>query len=198
MIRISASCLAKIEIDGKYLVGLNKRRFKHGKKVYTPFGGAIEFYESARPFLESLGAVFENGNDIRIEIPEEKIPEFERWFYQRKDREISPYRELREELVDEEYALPDLPPNAFDFRYLKTVKERHVTDRPGQEGKLTQRYMEIYQIDFEPKYIEILRNSLEKPDTRLRLVSVKEILAGITDDGIPIGTNCRPLTDGKI
>ena len=101
-IRISAATLTRIELDGKILVALNNKRFKAGIKIYTPFGGALEFHEQAKPFLESLHAVFENGNDLRLTIAEDKLPVFEEWFNQKKDRETSPYRELQEELVDEE------------------------------------------------------------------------------------------------
>ncbi|MBR9705776.1 hypothetical protein GOV14_01955, partial [Candidatus Pacearchaeota archaeon] len=97
MIRISAASLARIELDGKFLVGLNKKRLEVGIQIYTAFGGALEFYDSARPFLESLGTDFEKGNDLRFIISEDRLPEFEKWFYQKIERESSPYRELREE-----------------------------------------------------------------------------------------------------
>jgi hypothetical protein len=192
-IRISAANLARIELDGRVLVGLNKKRLKAGKQVYTPFGGALEFYESARPFLESLGAEFEKGNDLRFLISEDKLPEFEKWFYQQVERESSPYRELREELVDEEKVLPDLPENAVILEYLTTITERAVTDRPGQEGKVTQRFFEIYRATFSPKYEQMLRDALAQPDTHLGLVTEREILAGKSDSGIEIATNCKLL-----
>ena len=67
-LRISAANLVRIEVDDKFLVGLNKKRFEAGKQVYTPFGGALVVYGSARPFLEGLGVEFENGNDLRFLI----------------------------------------------------------------------------------------------------------------------------------
>ncbi len=192
-VRISAANLARIELDDRVLVGLNKKRLNAGKKVYTPFGGALEFYESARPFLVNLGADFEKGNDLRFVITEEKLPEFEKWFYQQSERESSPYRELREELVDEERVLPDLSKDAINLEYLTTTTERAVTDRPGQEGKVTQRFFEIYSVTFKPEYEQMLRTALAQPDTHLGLVTEKEILSGISDSGIEIATNCKPL-----
>ena len=120
-IRVSAANLARIELEGKLLVGLNKGALKAGKHIYTPFGGALEFHEPARPFLESLEAVFEKGNDLRFVMPEKKLPLFEEWFYQRRQRETSPYRELEEELVNEEQALPELPCDAVTLDYLATT-----------------------------------------------------------------------------
>ncbi len=192
-VRISAVSLARIELDERVLVGLNKKSLEAGKRVYTPFGGALEFYESARPFLVSLGADFEKGNDLRFVISEDRLPEFENWFYQRVERESSPYRELQEELVDEERVLPDLPEGAVNLEYLTTVTERAVTGRHGQEGKDTQRFFEIYRATFTPEYEQMLRTALEQPDTHLGLVTEREILAGVSDSGIEIATNCKPL-----
>ena len=196
-IRISAAGLARIELDGKILFGLNKNKLQTGKKVYMLFGGALEFYEAARPFLKSLGAKFEEGNDLRFMIPEEKISKFEKWFYQKINREISPYRELKEELVDEEEVLPDLPKNAVNLEYLTTVSGREVTDRIGQEGKMTHRFLEIYRARFIPKYEAMLRNALKKPDTHLGLISERESQAGKTDLGIKIITPYLLFAENK-
>jgi hypothetical protein len=193
MIRISAANLVRITLEDKLLIGLNKKRYEVGKKIYTPFGGALQFHESARMFLEGLGAAFEKNNDLRIRIAHEKLPEFTKWFYQQKQRETSPYRELREELVEEENALPDLPEKAISLEYLSTVTEKAVTDRPGQAGKFTQRFFEIYRATFTPDYEQHLRTSLTQPGTHLGLVTEREINEGISDNGIEIASNCKPL-----
>jgi hypothetical protein len=195
-IRISAAGLIKMELDGKLLIALNRIRLQTGSKVYTPFGGALEFHESARAYLQSLGAVFEGGNDLRLTLPEAKLPEFENWFYQRINRECSPYRELKEELVDEEMVLLDLPYDALGLEYLTTLINRDITDRPSQEGKVTQRFFEIYGATFIPEYEQMLRTALAKPDTHLRLVTEREIVARVSDSGIEIATNCKPLIFG--
>ena len=193
LIRVSAANLARIELDGKILVGLNKKRLQAGQKVYTPFGGALEFYESARPFLENLGVTFEKGNDLRFTILGHKLPLFEEWFYQRVNRESSPYRELREELVDEEKVLLNLPENVINLEYLTTTTERAVSDRPGQEGVITQRYFEVYRATFNEEYSSKLRNALLSPNSHLTLVGGDEIRNGRTHSGIEIATNCGAL-----
>jgi hypothetical protein len=197
LVRVSAASLARIELDGKILVGLNKKRLQAGKKIYTPFGGALEFYEPARPILEGLGAKFEKGMDLRFVFPESNLPMFEKWFDTRNDRETSPYRELREELVDEERALPDLPENVLSLEYITTVTERAVSDRPGQEGIETQRYLEIYKASFNECYSNVLRHTLQDPNTHLALVSEDEIRAEVTNSGIKIATNCGGLIHGR-
>jgi hypothetical protein len=192
-IRISAAGLGKIELDGKLLVGLNRAGLRAGKKRYTPFGGALCFNESARPFLEGLGAKFEKKNDLRFIISKKQLPKFEYWFYQRVDREISVYRELSEEFVDEEKIFPDLPENGVSLEYLTTAAKRGVTDKPGQEGNLTQWYHEIYKTIFTPNYEAMIRENLTKPGTHLGLVTKEEILAEISSSGIVIGDSCKPL-----
>ena len=191
-IRISAATIVRIELNGKLLLGLNKKRRLAGRNVYTPFGGGLEFHESARPFLESLEAVFVSGNDLRLMISEDKLPVFEKWFNQRQHRELSPYRELLEELVDEEKVLPELPENEITLEYLLSKAERAITDRPGQEGSLTQRYYEVYKAKFSSAYEQMIRLALVKSDTHLALVTEQEILAE-SASGVKIGSNCIPL-----
>ncbi|MBI4981508.1 hypothetical protein HZC30_08215 [Candidatus Woesearchaeota archaeon] len=192
-IRVSAASLARIELDGKLLLVLNRARLQAERKIYTPFGGALEFYGLARPFLVSIGADFEKDNDIRFVIFEEGLPKFENWFYQQIERESSPYRELREELVNEEGVLPNLPKSAVNLEYLTTTTGRAVTDRPGQEGKVTQRFFEIYRATFNHEYKQMLRTALAQLDTHLGLVTEREIIVGVSDSGIEIATNCKPM-----
>jgi hypothetical protein len=193
-LRISAACLARVELDDKLLVGLNKKRLEVGRKVYTPFGGALEFYNSARPFLDSLGVDYEKGDDLRFRISADKWTQFEEWFDRRKDREISPYRELREEFVEEELVFPTMPEEAYSLDGLVTVKpKREATDRPGQEGVMTQRIFEVHRVLFVPNYESMVREALAKDDTRLALITQDEIRSGKTLGGIEVASNCAPL-----
>jgi hypothetical protein len=193
-LRISAACLARIELDDKLLVGLNKRRLEAGRRVYTPFGGALEFYDSARLFLDSLDADYEKGNDLRFRISADRWGEFEEWFDRREDRETSPYRELREEFVDEEGVFPEMPGEAYSLDGLVTVKpKREATDRPGQEGVMTQRIFEVHNVLFVPDYETMIKSALAKDNTRLALVTQEEIRSGQTLGGIEVASNCSPL-----
>jgi hypothetical protein len=189
-VRVSAASLVKIDLDGKYLVGLNKGALKSGKRVYTPFGGALEFFESARFFLEGIGANFEKGNDLRFTIPERNLSAFESWFYAKRDRELSPYRELEEELVKEEKIFLEMPSYAVNLEHLGTYRDRSCVGRFKPEGRMTQRYFEVFHANFAPKYIEWLRLALEKDNTPLMLVSEDEIASGLTSSGLEIGSNC--------
>ncbi len=188
-IRVSAAGLVRIKIDEKYLLVLNKGALKIDKKVYTPFGGALEFYESSRVLLESLGAKFEKGTDLRFKIPEENLEGFEDWFYQRIGRETIPYRELREELVIEENVFLVFPEN-ISLQYVKDARERSVLDRDGVN---TQRYFEVYQAYFLEEHVRKIRATMERPGSHLGLFTEKEIKSRISDSGTEIGSNCLAL-----
>jgi len=194
-IRISAASLARIKMEDKFLLVLNRNRFQKGHRVYTPFGGAIEFTYHARPYLGDLGVRFEDSSALRFALPEKKLAAFESWFYLRQERETSPFRELREELVQEEGILPELLPNQVTSKLLWAVKPPvGPTDRVGQAGVLTQRYLEIFEVTFVPGVHDQLRKALSAPQTKLRAVTLQEIMAGHTsDDATPIGSICRYL-----
>jgi hypothetical protein len=194
-IRISAANLARIKMEDKYLLVLNRNRLKNGHRVYTPFGGAIEFQYYARPYLGDLGVRFEDGSALRFALPQTKLAAFESWFYLRQERENTPFRELQEELVREEGILPELLPNQVTAELLWAVKPpAGPTDRVGQEGILTQRYLEIFEVTFVPGVHDQLIAALAAPQTKLRAVTLQEILAGKTnDDATPIGSICRYL-----
>ena len=101
-IRISCAALCRIQIDGKFLLEINKNR----GNVLTPIGGALEFEEVGRIFLARIEAQFEKGMDLRLTIPASNVDSFRAWFERKEYRETSPLRELREELIDEHRILP--------------------------------------------------------------------------------------------
>lgn len=147
-VRISASGLCRIRIGDRFLLGESRSRAAHGRSVLTPLGGAFEFDDRGRIFLDRLGAEYENQRDLRIRIPAAKLGKFRTWFEERRDRETTPLRELREELKDE-YAVPGEWTNP-EFRLRRSLRQREVTDRPGQDGQLTFRFIEIFDVDLPP------------------------------------------------
>jgi len=193
-LRVSAASLARIELDKGLLVGLNKGALEIGIRKYTPFGGALKIYNL--DFLVKLGAVFENGDDLRFSLSEERFGEFEAWFMRQEDRETSPYRELEEELVKEDRVFSELPEDAVNLEYLRTVKpERERTLRRGHEGELTQRIYEIYGVSFISSYEAQIRQDLKRAETKLAVVSDSEIYREETFSGVGIGTNCLALIE---
>lgn len=92
--RIGVSCaaLGSINIDGKFLL------LKEDKK-FQPIGGGLKYEDSAIPFLQSIG--FETDrtdNDIRIKIPKSNWNAFKLWFEKGIDRETTIDREIEEEV----------------------------------------------------------------------------------------------------
>ena len=122
-IRISCASLASIKIDDKYLLCLNKGSLAKGISLYTPFGWAIEYNESALKFLNNLEVEFERKTpDLRLKTDKNNLNLFEIWFGKGIDREVGIERELIEEMVDEENIFDNLKDNDFVSTYIDTVK----------------------------------------------------------------------------
>lgn len=134
-----------------------------------------------------------DSTDLRFRIDELKLPKFESWFFEYKNRELLPHRELYEELIEEEKVLKSLPDSAMHLEKLVNVEERKVTDKLGDEGSLTQRYFEIWKLEFSDEYQNIVRNNLKKLDTNLLLVTEQEIRNLKSDIGHRIGDNSLTL-----
>jgi len=190
-LRVSCGGLCRIEIDGKFLLEINKNR----GDVLTPIGGALEFHEEARPFFERLGAVFEKGNDLRLFVPTASVPAFEAWFRQRVGRETDPLRELQEELIAEHHVVsewPDMPPE-ITYRGMKSREDP--TGRKGLEGVLTRYYFEVFDVGLPAAIVRAVRPQVAGGVGRLRLVSRGEIDARKSGDAIPISLTAAMLLE---
>jgi hypothetical protein len=149
LIRVSCASLCRIEHQGRYFLLLNRNRRQKGIYILSPIGGALAVDDPS--LFASFDATPENraSNDLRMTMPTAALPRFRVWFYRREGREISPYRELQEELVIESGLLPALPPGEVEWELLWTVEEREHTQRKGQTGLLTQYFLEIYGVRFK-------------------------------------------------
>jgi hypothetical protein len=185
-LRLSCAALARIEIDGKLLFILNKNSVNVGKPTFGPLGGALEFSEAARPFLENLQSIFEKGNDLRITIPSENVQTYLDWFYTRENRESSSLREVFEELVLEE-KIVKMQPEELDEIYVKTVEEDKISNRKGQEGVKTKAVYEIFTVTL-PEHVQkqILEHLTNASNPKLVLVSPSEVL-----NDSRLGSHCK-------
>lgn len=119
-VRITVAYLFRIEDNGKYML---IKRHKKDFEGFQPVGGAYKYFkEENRELFNSLGIIPDNNvprdsdteNDLRITINQrKKLVEFFKWFNSRKNREIDPWREFCEELIE-----PGLLP-AEHFRHIK-------------------------------------------------------------------------------
>lgn len=148
-IRVSCAALCRIEHLGRLLLLLNANRREKGLYRLGPVGGALQMFDLAR--LSAFNASLEDvsSGDLRLAMPHTALPAFRDWFYTGEGRERSPFRELREELVNESKLLAALEPDDVDCRYLWTTEEESLTDRRGQTGLLTHYFLEIYDIKFK-------------------------------------------------
>jgi hypothetical protein len=148
-IRVSCATLCRIEHLGRLLLLLNANRREKGLYRLGPVGGALQMFDLAR--LSAFNASLEDtsSGDLRLAMPRTALPAFRDWFHTGEGRERSPFRELREELVNESKLLAALEPDDVDCRYLWTTEEESLTDRRGQTGLLTHYFMEIYDIKFK-------------------------------------------------
>lgn len=147
-IRVSCATLCRIEHQGRFLLLLNANRRAKGLYVLAPIGGAITAYDWSA--LALMGALPEEPltHDLRFQMPLDHLQDFQAWFYRGDERERSPYRELREELVQETDLLPVLSLDDVTCRYLWTVEEEQFTARQGQTGLLTHYFLEIFEVKF--------------------------------------------------
>ncbi|WP_162909576.1 hypothetical protein [Aggregatilinea lenta] len=147
-IRISCAVLCRIAHEGRYLLLINENRRRRGVYILSPIGGALTV-DDARPVLE-MGAEFEDANsrDLRLTLPHAALDDFRVWFYRGEGRELTPFRELHEELVLESSLLPSLTARDVSWQRLWTVEQEGFTGRLGQTGVLTHYFFEIYNVTF--------------------------------------------------
>ncbi len=187
-IRISCASQASIKINDKYLLCLNKSSLKRGEKIYTPFGGALEYLPKALEFLNNLDADFERETpDLRFKTDLDNLNLFEIWFKQKIDRETTIDRELIEEMVDEEGIFDSLSENEFRATYVKTVK-----DPQDYNGLMNYRYFEVHNIEFNRNKLNIINNLLDNGESYMILATVEDIMKSEIN-GIKIGENAKSI-----
>jgi len=190
-IRISCASLASVTIDGKYLLLLNKRSYKEGRMVYTPIGGGLEYLPNGKKFLDNLGAKYERETpDLRLKIDSDNIDLFKFWFEKGIDREIDIFRELKEEIVDEENIIQSLSPSDLEISYIKTE-----TPIIELKGVLNHFFFEIYDVSFSKEKTDEIKRFISKQGDlkKVLLVTEEEIRNGLTSDKIEIGSNTKSI-----
>mgnify|MGYP003594975147 CR=1 FL=1 len=191
-IRISVAIMVLIEdIEWKIALLINKNRAENGESVLTPIWWAIECTEEWKQELISLLGItedaFEKGNDLRLSIPLDKIDAFRDWLSTRSNREISPKRELHEELIDEEVLLCEQDLENTQFEQIWYYQEVAKTNRKWNEWAKTLRIAEVFRVKLNKVALEKLSNV-----TQIKFVTKEEVLAWKAWDWTQIWTisNC--------
>mgnify|MGYP000891246937 CR=1 FL=1 len=149
-VRVTVAYLFRIEVNGKYVL---IKRHKKDRVGYQPVGGAFKYFkEENRELFDRLGIEpcdfvkrdEDTEHDLRIRINKRKnLMGFLKWFESRKNREIDPWREFYEELIE-----PGLLP-AEHFRHVKYVFVSKHTEGilPSPVYPIDEyRYAEIYEL----------------------------------------------------
>lgn len=161
LLRVSCVVFCRVKHEGRYLFILNAIRARAGDFVVTPIGGGIEYAGAPPPVLAQIHAEPEKPGtkELRfyIEDDADRLAAFRAWFIQRRGREVDPFRELHEELVEEpfpEFMLPPVLPalSRQDVRYAlarTTPREtRQLSNRPGIRVADTHYFQEIFDVAF--------------------------------------------------
>lgn len=168
-INVSCAALASISVDGKYLL------FNEGDG-YQPIGGALKYFESAIPFLQSINfTTTRTDNDIRITIPKTKINEFKNWFLSGKERETTIEREINEELT-----------GSLNSEYINDLKTINIKLKEVMKDKL--RIFQIHKISYSNE-TKIGLIDLVKTNQNFILATPEEIknkTNGISDHSVYI------------
>jgi hypothetical protein len=159
-IRISCACLGRICINDNYLLLQNKKMLNKGIVNYSPIGGALEYKPESYDFLISLGAEFEKGKDLRLTIPEENYDKFKEWFLRREGRELEIFREMREELVDEEKFINSLTSSDFTETLVNTIETTHDWDVNGVM-QTSYYFFEIFEVRLSSKIENEIKENLK-------------------------------------
>lgn len=187
-IRVSCASFASIKLGEDYLLCLNRSQLEGGNRVFTPFGGALEYKKEAKSFLNNIGSEFiRETPDLRLFIDEDNLELFEIWFSKKIDREFDVDRELFEEMVLEEKVFDSLSKKDYDSEYISS--EKILVQRDDFECFM---YFDIFKIKFNIKKAREIFISMGS-NKNIRLISKEEILNGITNDGIKIGDNSKTI-----
>lgn len=188
-VRVTVAYLFRIEDNGKYML---IKRHKKDFIGFQPVGGAYKYFkEENRENFDNLGIIPCNEvprdnsteNDLRIVISKRKnLIDFFKWFDTRKNREIDPWREFCEELIE-----PGLLP-AESFRHIKYA---YICGH--QEGILRNndypidqfRYADIFELRLETDAQKQAIKALSSNEN-IAFVTADEIRRGATNSGIRI------------
>lgn len=173
-IRLSISYLFCIQVDGEYLL-IRSKRFNQ----YQPVGGVYKRYDSSTTFFKDnevlddhLVAIDEvSKHDLRIRVKGRHLILFLNWFHSGKDRELSPWREFYEELVEPGHFPKDLFPYIF-YRHVRHYQHplRYSDYAQSQELLIA----DIFDIVPNPRQLEFLKQLRDSKGAADELIWAKE------------------------
>jgi hypothetical protein len=162
-IRLSLSYLFRIKIDNQYLL-VRGSRFRN---QFQPVGGVFKKLPNSLAFFNSIEALDDDlipidktsKDDLRIRIKGRYLIKFLNWFNSGQDREVCPWREFYEELIEPEFLPRNVFPHIF-YRYIKRYGAPLRYSEPAQSLELL--IAEIYEVVLTSEQEESLKRMLTK------------------------------------
>jgi hypothetical protein len=188
-IRITTAYLFRIEVNGKFLL---IRRHKKDRQGYQPVGGTFKYLKDEnRELFDNLGIEpcnyvardSDTENDLRLIMRKrKKLYKYLRWFESRKNRELDPWREFYEELIEPGFIPFSIFPH-IQYLFIKKIEELVI---PSPAYPIDEfRYAEIYELKFENDSQKEAFISLVNNDIVLH-ATPDEIRKGTSDNGLTI------------
>jgi hypothetical protein len=194
-IRVSCSALAIIEPQpGRLLLVPSRIQSLMNRRVLVPPGGALEAADPQEIFGRFNATAEKPGSgELRLSLPKAHLGEFEAWFAARADRELTPNRELREELVQEERLLSSLADEELEAIYCGSIRTERESVRPNVAGVRTVYLHELFQVTLSGERRLELLHSLNAAGNACVLATAAELRRGHTVDGTEIAEHARLL-----
>ncbi|MGO4103386.1 hypothetical protein AB4Y63_05490 [Leifsonia sp. YAF41] len=166
-VRISASYLYRIHVDGEYLL-VKGKRFDQ----YQPVGGVYKAHVSSSGDRKSMKILGDDlllpdtvsEGDLRVRIPGKNLVAFVRWFESERGRETDGWREFYEELV----ATGLLSPKVFRFIKYDRIERIYRPMRYSPQAKSQELLIaDILEIIPTSEQLEQLRQLKKSSDARI-------------------------------
>jgi hypothetical protein len=187
-IRLTVAYLFKIGYQGKYLLVKSQRI----PNTYQPVGGVYKFFSpEADSILSKMTIIPDTSipndgfseHDLRVKMKNRcNIPSFLKWFFELKQRELSPWREFYEELV----VTGILPAKIFSYMFYDLIGQHIEPIHFDNHFSIdTLKYADIYSPRFssDEQRFMIKKLAEQTNDEQYIWATENEITNKVTVDG---------------
>ncbi|MCG2622618.1 hypothetical protein LVY72_11930 [Arthrobacter sp. I2-34] len=174
-VRISASYLYRIRVDGAYLL-VKGQRFDQ----YQPVGGVYKTHPSSSGKRNDMNVLDDallvpdpvSEGDLRVRIPGKKLLSFVQWFEEERGRETDGWREFYEELI----ATGILPQEVFRLvKYDRIERIYHPLRYSAWAQSQELLIADILELLPTPDQLDALRQLKSRSDPRILWASEDQI-----------------------
>jgi NTE family protein len=164
--RLSLSGLFRMQVNGGHFLVKGRER-----QLFQPVGGVYKAYQGADALFQELGVLSDRNvlsahcteRELRIRLRGKNVARLVEWFRTRKEREVTPEREFREELIESHIVNADIF-SRIEISYLQTHYDPITFSTHFQCYEL--RVAEIFDILLTPDQQKFLVDLQGSPDSR--------------------------------